>query len=443
MTKKVEKQLESLSSSIQETILEDLREQLETFRARLNRLPSPTAPPRTTLQIQGRAATEAAWQQYLGYFLDPSAPHGLGSDALNRFLEGLGEHTERHLPSDALRDVDVVTEQSSHAGNRPDLIIRDRDSFRFFVCCELKLYSPETRSQTKRYVEDDQIGQDLKEEFPERGHHYAYIRRRGSNEARADQFVNVTWRQVRAWLEPLLHTSRGRYPARTTAQLSDFLDTIRQDMMEDKHLQTKREKMNLYFEHLDAIQEAKDGLITIHEHERANWRRRFLEEYLPETWTEEWHCNPNKYGQFYHSEWRQEEGLQADGGRVKMHFVHLIRNVTSFEEGKLTVQLRWPGKSNRYKERFKALFVSDRFASKLDPRLGEYDITKAPNISRSNPRLTGKVYDVDRSGLPESYYETLSIAVKEHQQIAPVINEVLQAAIRDVEKDLSRTTTKR
>jgi len=435
MTEELEKRLGNLSSSVQETVVEELREQLGAFETSINRIPSPTPPPRTTLQIQGTAGSEGAWQKYLAYFLDPSADHGLGTDALNRFFEGLGNHTSGFVPDHAPDDTLVVTERSSDAGNRPDLIIRGEGRIRFFVCCELKLYSPETGNQTERYARDDQIGQVSKEEFPEEGRHYVYVRRPGGDRASAEQFANVTWRQVKEWLAPLLHNSRGRYPMRTTAQLSDFLDTIQQDMTEDRHLRTERKKMELYFEHLDAIREAKDGLETIWEHERENWRRRFLEDYLPDTWSEEWHCNPNVYGHFYHSKWRRGEGLKLPDGQVRMHFVHLIRDLESFEEGKLTVQLRWPGNQNRYKDRFTELFVSDRFADEIGPALGEYDVTKAPNISRNNPRLTEKIYDVDRSGLPESYYETLSTAVKEHQQLAPTINKVLDAAIDEVDEE--------
>jgi hypothetical protein len=122
-----------------------------------------------------------------------------------------------------------------------------------------------------------------------------------------------------------------------------------------------------------------------------------------------------------------------------MHFVHLIRDEESFKKGKLTVELRWSGGRNRYKERFEELFQSDRFASKIDPVLGKHDIVKTPNVRPNNPRLTRKIYEVDRRDLPESYFETLSTAVKEHQQLAPAINKVLDVAIREVDEELARS----
>ncbi len=433
----LENRLRGLSSSVRKTVVDDLKERLGDFRSKIGRIPSPTPPPRTTLQIQGEADLEGAWQNYLAYFLDPSGHHGLETDALNQFLGGLSDRVGGTLP-DRVRDhvsedVEIFTERTSDAGNQPDLIIWQED--RFFVCCELKLYSSETENQTRRYVEDDQLGPKLKEDVPEQGHHYVYIRRPGGDRSNADQFADISWEQVKKWLEPLVTQSHGQYPSRTTAQLSDFLDTIRLDMTDDFHLETEKEKMALYFEYLDAIEEARDGLETVWEHAKENWRRRFLEGYLPETWTEEWHCDPRVYGQIYHSKWRRENSLKLPDGKVEMHFVHLIRNIESFEEGKLTFELRWSGGQNQYKKRFTELFQSKRFAGELDPVLGEYDVIKAPNVTRKNPRLIRKIYDVDRRDLPSSYYETLSTAVKEHQQLAPAINKVLDAAIQEIDEE--------
>jgi hypothetical protein len=436
-TAKIQARLQGLSSSVRETVVADLEERLGDFSSKMGRIPSPAPPPRTTLQIQGDAANERAWQNYLAYFLDPTGDHGLKADALNQFLNGLNEHVDLNLPDrvpdHVFDEVEVFTERASDAGNQPDLVIWLED--RFFVCCELKLYSSETGNQTRRYARDDHVGQKSKVDIPEQEHHYVYIRRPGADDADADRFVNVTWEQVKKWLRPLVTEGRGRYPSRTTAQLSDFFDTIHQDMTDDLHLETEKDKMNLYFEYLDAIEQARDGLETVYEHEKENWKRRFLDEYLPDTWTKEWKCNSDENGQIYHSNWRQKDDLKLPDGWVRMHFVHLIRKPESFEKGKLTMELRWSGNQNRYKDRFKELFTSDRFDSKLDPALGEHDIDRAPKININVPQFTRKEYSVNRSRLPESYYETLSTAVKEHQQLTPVINEVLDTAIEEVDEE--------
>lgn len=426
---RLEPHLDDLAESIDETNSQ-IKEDLATFEAAIERIPSPDPPPQTTLQLQGRADSESAWQNYLRYFLDPTEPHGLGTDALNRFLQGFADHVKGSIPNHVPEDITVRTERQSEQGNRPDILVVSPDQF--FICCELKLYAQEGDNQTHRYVADSQIDDLNKADFPNTGHHYLYVKRPGHSDATAPDFTTVTWRDIHDWLMPLLTSHHGRYPTRTTAQLNDFLDTIHRDMTDNEHLKTEREKMALYFDHQDAIQEAIDGLETVYEHEKENWRRHFLEDYRPETWSEEWHCNPSQYGQIYHSKWRQDDGLALEDGNVRMHVVHLIRNFESFKDGRLTMQLRWPDESP-YRERFKELFVSDRFADDLDPILGEYDIQKRADYAYNNPRFTEKEYSVVKTELPGSYYETLSQAVSEHQKLAPVINEMLEIAIRDVE----------
>ena len=118
----------------------------------------------------------------------------------------------------------------------------------------------------------------------------------------------------------------------------------------------------------------------------------------------------------------------------QLQFVHLIRDSESFTEGKLTFQLRWPNGSP-YRERFKELFISERFADQLEPILKEHNIEKRADYSYVNPRFTEKTYTLDKTALPDSYYETLRKAVQEHQELAPVINEMLSTAINDVEAD--------
>lgn len=432
-TEEVADDLTELGESIEQTAIAEVKEQLNKLETAVDRIPSPDPSPKTTLQLQNQADVEGAWQNYLQYFLNPDAHHGLGKDALLRFFRGLDDVGPQEFPTRLSDDVIVQSEVSSPNDNRPDVVIQDPGEF--FVCCELKLYSSEGVNQTQRYISDDYIGNTLKEQFPDHGQHYVYIRRPDHPQARARGFANITWRQVRQWFKPLLTDNQGRYPTRTTAQLADFLDTIQQDMTQDEHIQTAQEKMKLYFNHEDAIREAQKGLETAYEYELQNWRRRFVEDYLPENWNEDWHTNPNRNGQIYHSKWRQDEGLVREDADVRMHFVHLIRDKDSFEEGKLTIQLRWPG-SSRYRERFKELYMSDRFANKLDQHLGEYDIDKGPGMDYSNPRLTGKVYSVIKSELPESYYETLQQAAREHIEVATVINEILDIAIEEVESEL-------
>jgi hypothetical protein len=432
-TTQVGDDLAGLEEGVEEIAVVRVKEQLGELDTAIGKIPSPEPPPQTTLQIQNQADVEGAWQNYLHYFLNPDANHGLGTEALVQFLRGLDTVAAEKFPTRVSDDVLVETEVQSPNDNRPDIVIQEPEQF--FVCCELKLYSSEGQNQTRRYAEDNYIGTTQKQQYPEHGHHYVYIRRPGQPIATADEFVSVTWRQVQEWLEPLVLTNQGCYPARTTAQLTDFLDTIQQDMTQDEYMQTAQEKMKLYFAHEDAIREAEQALDTVYDYEVSNWRRRFVKHYLPENWGPNWHTNSNRYGQIYHTKWRQDGELAISDADVEMHFVHLIRSKDSFEDGQLTMQLRWPGES-RYRERFKELFVSERFEERLDSRLAEHKIEKKADYSYSNPRFIEKVYPVAKTELPESYYETLQQAAREHIEVAPVINEILDTAIEEVEAKL-------
>jgi len=432
-TSRVADGLPELGESIEQVAVTEIKEQLGELETAVERIPSPEPPPKTTLQVQNQADVEGAWQNYLQYFLNPDAHHGLEKDGLVQFLRGLDDVAPQEFPTRLSDDVVVDAEVSSPNDNRPDIVIQEPGEF--FICCELKLYSSEGQNQTQRYVDDNYIGTTQKQHFPEHSHHYVYIRRPGHPTATADEFVSVTWRHVREWLEPLVVTNQGRYPSRTTAQLNDFLVTIQQDMAHDEHIETAQEKMKLYFNHEDAIREARQGLDTVYEYERDNWRRRFVDNYLPDNWSPDWHINPNRYGQIYHTKWRQDEGLAIEGADIRMHFVHLIRDKESFKDGKLTFQLRWPGES-RYRERFKELFVSERFADELDTRLGEYNINKKADYTPNNPRFIEKVYSVVKTDLPESYYEALQQATREHIEVAPVVNKMLDTAVEEVEAEL-------
>ena len=160
----------------------------------------------------------------------------------------------------------------------------------------------------------------------------------------------------------------------------------------------------------------------------------FLDSYVPETWTDEWHCSPNIYGQFYHAAWRTDGPPRNPSTSTRLHFVHLIRERSSFTDGEPTVQLRWPGPSI-YKDMFKRVFLSSRFQEELETALGKYDICKRTDFNQDDtPRFTEKVYTLDRMRLPDSYYETLTAAVREHQKLEPVISQMLNTAISETKQ---------
>jgi uncharacterized protein YnzC (UPF0291/DUF896 family) len=46
--------------------------------------------------------------------------------------------------------------------------------------------------------------------------------------------------------------------------------------------------------------------------------------------------------------------------------------------------------------------------------------------------LIEKTYEVDQSSLPQSYFETLAVAFKDHLPVVEVVDEILDEAIGNV-----------
>lgn len=77
------------------------------------------------------------------------------------------------------------------------------------------------------------------------------------------------------------------------------------------------------------------------------------------------------------------------------------------------------------REEFHRLYNSDRWQRELQPLFEARDIT-----NKGNKRdYFIKTYDVDHSGLPESYYGTIAPALGEHLPVVGVINEILDETL--------------
>lgn len=59
---------------------------LETLDQRVDALSADDDPPKTMLRIIDEGQSEKAWHLLLAYFIDPSEPHGFGTDVLEEFL---------------------------------------------------------------------------------------------------------------------------------------------------------------------------------------------------------------------------------------------------------------------------------------------------------------------------------------------------------------------
>lgn len=113
----------------------------------------------------------------------------------------------------------------------------------WFVCWELKVEATEGADRTDDYVESESfqsIGVD-KDDIPSDRHHYVYLVPEGASPPDADEFVPVAWEWVASELQSFLADSHGEHPARTTAQLNDFIGTIHTELTMTDYEDTTRE----------------------------------------------------------------------------------------------------------------------------------------------------------------------------------------------------------
>ncbi|TYL37313.1 hypothetical protein CV102_16940 [Natronococcus pandeyae] len=233
---------------------ESIEGRLAEVRQRLEMLPESEEPPPTTLQLLGRSEQERDWQQFLVHFLRPDAAHGLGHAVLEHLLLALADRNELEYSFSRfdIGDIQIEQEVSTSAGI-PDIVLWASEEW--FICWELKIHASEGRDQTVGYVDVDSfdgIGLE-KSEIPEDGQHYIYLAPEDASPPAADEFVQVSWEWIASELQTFLAESYDAYPARTTAQLKDFVDTIRSELTMTDYQENQHEMVELYVENYDVI----------------------------------------------------------------------------------------------------------------------------------------------------------------------------------------------
>lgn len=378
-------------------------------------------PPYTLLEILNRSHRERAWHKVLEYFLDPQNPHGFGSEILERFLEVVErQDPEFSYSVDSLDEVEVESEVDTSEG-RVDMVLTSSESW--YVCVELKVHSSEGSSQTQRYVEADRFGKLSKSDFTQET--YVYISKEVSGESQSDEFKDISWRSVVDSLEDVLTQSRGRYPSRSIAQMSGFIDTIKQEtgMTENKYEQEKRQKAKLYLQHWDAINQSGDAFEELNQ----NWSDVFLKEHKPQNWTQNWNVNNNKKGHLYKDGWRIDGNLEPtsslesakDG--MGIHFLHRLDNETKVKDGILVFETTSPYSSD-IREKFIKWFEEEG-RSKVESALPQLEIPQKRSV------FTHMEYEFDIKEFPDSYFTTLVEAFEDHQEVSDVISEGLEKSL--------------
>lgn len=404
----------------------EINHQITEFASAFSTLPEIPEPPETTLNILRERTGEKYWNRLLRYFLDPSAAHGFGSDFLKEFVDLLVDQTEMATLDDfGLNAVQVESEISSDRG-RPDLLLHYQDEW--FICIELKVTAAETGSQTKEYANSNHLGDLIVDNYTEEQQHYVYLTKQTHSSPASDKFCRLYWRDVQAAIGRFLQNDRGQYPARSTAQLADFQDTIREETMSERPYDTQQQEyVELYLDHQDEIDTVRRAFERMVETQTDEWATRFQEHNTPDSWDKTWNCASDKYGKIYKDEWRRDENGEPveswSEAAFRLEFRHAIRKEQSWKDGNVIFKTVIPRNSNEeYRE---------RYHSEFNEQLNEVSaIIKSSNITvKGNQRtLMEARYSFEQTEGPEGYYLALAEAFEEHVILVPQLTEIYETA---------------
>lgn len=257
--------------------VERIEEKLATLDRHLAGLPAAEQPPPTTLQLLGRATSERAWQQYLVHLLDPDQAHGIGHNFLEHFLAGIAERADLTFSFDrwTLDNIHVAQEVATDKG-RPDVVIWSGDDW--FILLELKIDADEGADQTDRYADIDAfhgISLDAASVHDGAGDAYRiYIAPEETDEPSNEAFTHVSWLWVAEQMQMFVAEGQGAYPARTTAQIADFIDTVQRELTMTEYQQNQQEKMALFVRHWEAIAEVESAFDEAWSQFQDSWGER-------------------------------------------------------------------------------------------------------------------------------------------------------------------------
>ncbi|WP_167768525.1 PD-(D/E)XK nuclease family protein [Haloarcula amylovorans] len=252
--------------------------ELTKIQRRLAALPEAEEPPPTTLQVLDRSTQERDWQQFLVHFLTPDAPHGLDHAVLEHVLAALSDRDDSRYAFSRF-DIDEIqiAQEVSTSDGIPDVVMWASDEW--FICWELKVHASEGQDQTERYVGVDSfdgIGVD-KADVPTDGQHYVFLAPESASSPAADDFVHVSWEWLAAELQSFLMESYDEYPARTTAQLKDFVDTIRSELTMTEYQENQQEMVELYVENYGVISDLETAFEEEWSEFESTWGRRLAQ----------------------------------------------------------------------------------------------------------------------------------------------------------------------
>lgn len=440
---------------------DSLGERFTEFKHSLDVLPEAEEPPETTLQILGQNRREQDWQRLLFYFLSPGNPHGLNRDLLEHFLVELADQDEVQFSFSRfdLDTIRVATEVQTSNGRRPDAVIWSPENW--FICWELKVGSSEGTDQTTDYVDASSFPSiNLKKtDVPDESHHYIYLTPVDASPPIADAFTHISWEWVAEELKAFLASSHGACPARTTAQLEDFVSTIQNELTMTDYQESQREKAELYFKYYDEISTAREAFEDQWAVFAENWAPQLIEQLEIDDPVEIPAISDNKFvikpvgssdrwilwqgssdwaGIFKEGWWRQKDDFSNTYSKsdskndVRITFFHRLETNRELAAKDNTLKLElWHGTGNGDKFMYE---FKDRITDRSEQNAG----TIPPSVTVTGKRgnVLTATYDInvrDHEDFFEAYTAALRDAfldlVIENDTLIPIITDVFEESL--------------
>lgn len=444
---------------------EGLTRRIVELKKQLDRLPGAEEPPPTTLQVLGRNQQERDWQRLLFHFLSPDKGHGLSHELLEHLLSSLSERSDLDYAFSRLdlHDIQVETEVVTSNNGRPDAVLWVQNDW--FICWELKLWASETGEQTEAYTNASSFQTiDLTKDDVSADHrHYIYLAPENSSPPEAEEFVQVSWEWLASELEAFLAESHGRYPARTTAQIDDFLSTIKQELTMTEYQENEQEKARLYFEYYDELNEVQDAFENEWDEFEDEWGLRLAQTLddgkiveipdLPESFIavdlEHTSGEPTRWLFRQGSSWagiakeqwrrRTDDGSVIYAKRDDDKYVHITlyhrlekNRETAIRDGVLELTL-WHGTTgdNQFLE-----MVNDRVVDKIEA--SEYDLPEAASLTGGRGKIFSATYTIPIAK-HDNFFDAYTAALRdgfidlavENLQLVTIIDEAFTESLEE------------
>ena len=404
----------------------DIRGRLETLATSIDMLPTMETPPDTMLTILGEARSEAHWEALLAYFLTPDEPHGFDTDVLEAFLEVIAEQSPTPAPHRAyhLSEARVTTQIGADEGVF-DLLIRVPGEW--FYCIELKVHSGETTDQTIRYAESTHLGPVTVSDFPESRRNYVYLAPATKAPPKSDTFINVDWESALPAFKSVVSTGRGRYPTKSQALFTDFINTIEDELGMTEYEQYEREKVALALEYRSEIHAVKTALDEFVEHELDSWQDDFHA-----AATDDWQSDVggNIYAKVYRPDWVRDASGQVvplDAADFVLNYdVKIASNRFMENQFRMDLQRRSSYSDDKLTDEIYGAIYAEAVQSKLRRLANDHDLNLNLIEEPSGVKLLQAPLSID-----VNRGETIGGQFAERVQELQPVNEIITDAISD------------